>query len=177
MKIKKIFAGLICVLIVGISVILGLVLSEGNPEPMEFANKEISESSESILFLIDRVRYPAKAAIIPMDPMNSTMRLGISPETYELNFGIMPPNITVRKFINLQNNENSRVKICVITYGDIKPMVSIKESDIIMDGGGSSTVEVAFNASMIGNYAGEINVISRKPKYGVLDYVLPLLKC
>ncbi|MCK4490977.1 MAG: hypothetical protein KAU03_00020, partial [Candidatus Altiarchaeales archaeon] len=61
--------------------------------------------------------------------------------------------------------------------GDIKPLIKIRDEEIILEKNGQREVQIAFNATGVGAYTGEIDVIVKKPRYDMLKYLLPLTGC
>ena len=133
------------------------------------------ESSMGILFLNDITRYPARGNVTSLS--KSRISVGIASQTYELNFGRIPENLTVRKFIDIANNEEVPVKICILKRGSIGPMLRIREDEFVLEEKGEREVELLFNGSEVGSYQGEIDVVVRKPRYWPARYLLNFLEC
>jgi len=161
--------------LIGIALLLSL---EKNPSRGTFVKVVKFEQKKTPLFIQEVVRYPAYGNVTPfLLAGNKSIKIGVSSQTDALNFGVLSENLTVRKFINLRNNKESKVKVCFFSYGGIKPFVRIKGNNFIMGGKEAREVEIAFNATKIGSYLGEIDVVIRRPRYGLLQYFLPLVKC
>ncbi len=156
---------------------LGFICLEETPEPENFVKNKSLEHDEGIFFVKDIVRYPAKGNVTPLMRENRSIRLGIAAETYELNFGSIPQNLTVRKLINLRNNEDVPVKVCVLCYGGIKPLITVDKNNLILKKDEAKEIEIRFNATNIGSYTGEVDVVIKKPKYDPLAYLLPWVRC
>jgi hypothetical protein len=157
--------------------ILFAISMEKNPEPKNFVESLKFEQQEGFLFIREIVRYPTKGNVTPLLRTNKTIKVGVTTQTDELNFGVVPENLTVRKFINLRNNDKIAVKICVLSYGSIKPFIIVRDNDFLLKENDAKEVEIAFNATKIGSYRGEIDVVIRKPKYEALEKFLGLVKC
>ena len=169
---------LFLIILIFSSIILYLYYFEKNRTPERIVDKLKFEREEGNLFIKEVVRYPAMGNVTSFVSENNTIKLGVTTQTDELNFGVVPENLTVRKFINLKNNKKGSVKICIISYGNIKDFIKVKDgNDIILKGNETKEVEILFNATKIGNYKGEIDVIIRKPKYWVLEKFLGFIRC
>lgn len=181
MKGKKVIK-IAAIALVSLSLILSLGLFilislDKNPEPEEIINEAGFFHTESTLFLRDIVRYPLRANVTPLRTTDSKIRVGVSIETDELNFGVVSENLTVRKFINLKNNGKVPVKICIPSYGNIKPYIITRKNNFILREGQALEVEIAFNATRIGLYSGELDVIAIKPKHPFLANFLDWVEC
>lgn len=142
-------------------------------KPAEFVSNRTVIHEKALFFLQDTIKYPAECNITPSIEENRTIKMGIATHTYELNFGNVPPNVTVRKIITLENNEPRPVKVKFRVYGDIKPFVSFSEEDVILKPSERREFEVKFDARELGYYTGEIDVIVKAPRY---DFILPFLQ-
>jgi len=155
---------------------LGLILLGETPEPKEYVRKISREHTEDFLFEKDTDRIPARGNITYLGIENNTVKVGVSADPHELNFGVVPQNMSIRKFINLRNRDIN-VKVCVISYGSVKQFIEIKQNNFIMKTNESKKVMIEFSGDEIGSYNGEIDVIIKKPKYGFLEPLLPFVSC
>jgi hypothetical protein len=165
-------------LILMITLVAVGVSNETYKLPDDFVDNQSVDHSSGSFLIDDVVRYPAKANVTALNLSDRNIKVGVAAQTYELNFGNVPQNITVRKFINLGNGEKGPVRICVKARGNIGPHVYFNPGDnIILSGGEQKDLEVAFNSTRTDLYSGEIDLIVRKPKYGALEYFLFLIRC
>ena len=165
---------ILLILSLGLFILISL---DKNPEPEEIINESGFFHTESTLFLRDIVRYPLRANVTPLRIADSKIKVGVSVETDELNFGVVSENLTVRKFINLKNNDKVPVKMCMPSYGNIKQYVLLSKDNFILKEGQAVEVEIAFNATKVGLYSGELDVIAIKPKHPFLANFLGWVEC
>ncbi|HDH41410.1 MAG TPA: hypothetical protein ENG12_03280 [Candidatus Altiarchaeales archaeon] len=155
---------------------LGFILLGETPGPREYVRRISREHTEDLFFekAIDRI--PARGNITYLRVENRTIKVGVSADPDELNFGVVPQNMTVRKFINLRNKDIN-VKVCIIPYGSIRQFIKIEQNNFIMKTNESREVMIKFSGDKIGSYNGELDVITKKPKYGFLEPLLPFVAC
>lgn len=156
---------------------LGAIYTEGYNLPENFVNEESVDHSPGFFMINDIIRYPAKANVTPLD-ISKNITVGVAAQTSELNFGNVPQNITIRKFISLRNNEKTPVRICVLGRGDIAPHIQLTQGDdFVIQGNRARDMEMTFNSTDIGSYSGEVDIIVRKPRYGLIGYFMDLVRC
>ncbi len=168
---------LTAVVFLSILVTLGFILLNGTPAPEEYVQRITRENTEDFFFkkVIDRI--PARGVIIYRDIDNETIKVGVSTDPHELNFGVVSQNTTgITKILNI-HNKDVNVKTCVVPYGDIKQFVEIKNKEFVMKTDEKREITIRFSGDKIGNYTGEIDVITKKPKYGLLEPLLPFVAC
>ncbi|MEA3255769.1 MAG: hypothetical protein U9Q22_08055 [Candidatus Altiarchaeota archaeon] len=165
---------ILLILSLGLFILISL---DKNPEPEEIIKETGFFHTESTLFLRDIVRYPLRANVTPLRIADNKIKVGVSIETDELNFGVVSENLTVRKFINLKNNDKVPVKMCIPSYGNIKPYILLSKNNFILKEGQALEVEIAFNATKVGIYSGELDVIAIKPKHPFLANFFGWVEC
>ncbi|MBN2013674.1 MAG: hypothetical protein JW778_00690 [Candidatus Altiarchaeota archaeon] len=155
----------------------GFMLSGKTAEPEEYVQRITREGDESLFFdkIIDRI--PARVSVVHPRTENNTIKVGVSADTNELNFGVVIQNMSVRKFLNIASDDASTVKICIVSYGNISSFIRAEQVDFIMEKGDSTEVMLEFNGDLVGNYTGEVDVVTKKPKYGFLESLLPFVAC
>lgn len=166
----------ILVLVGGFSIAF-MIISDHVPEPKTFVTEQVVTRDDNMFFKRIIVRYPTRGNVTTFNISEKKISVGIAPERDELNFGRVPEGVTIRKFINIQNNEDCTVKTFIRVYGDIRPLIKIRDEEIILEKNGQREVQIAFNATWVGAYTGEIDVIVKKPRYDMLKYLLPLTGC
>ena len=165
-------------LILMVALIAYGVSNETYKLPDDYVDNESVDHYSGFFMMNDLVRYPAKANVTTLNLSDRNIKVGVAAQTYELNFGNVPQNITIRKFINLRNGEKGPVRICAKARGSIAPHVYFHPGDdMILSGGEQKDIEIAFNSSRTDLYGGEIDLVVRKPKYGILEYFLSLVRC
>jgi hypothetical protein len=166
-------AGVVSLSILAVS---GFILLSENTAPEEYVQKITRESREDFFFKKDIIRHPARANITYPQLENQTIKVGVSADTHELNFGLVIQNMTVRKFLNLRTGDVN-VKVCVVPYGSIKQFIEIEQNDFVMKTNESKQIMVEFSGDRVGSYTGEIDVIVKKPKHDFLEPLLLVIPC
>lgn len=156
---------------------IGFILLDKTVPPEEYTQSIVREQEEGLLFdkIIDRI--PTRANITSPRIENSTVKVGVSADTSELNFGVVIQNMSVRKFLNLGNSDDSAVKVCIVAYGNISQFVDVQNNEFTLEGGDGREVMIEFNGDRIGVYSGEVDVITKKPKYDFLKPLLSFVAC
>jgi len=144
-----------------------------NEPPNTFVENRTVSHKDSIFFKQDTVRYPAKAIVKNLTFVDNKVKIGIASQTYELNFGEIPIEVVVRKTILLKNNEMRPVKVKFAIFGNITPYIELDENYIILEPLESREIEVKLNATTIGEFNGELDVIVKSPKY---DFLVPFIE-
>ena len=89
-----------------------------------------------------------------------------------LNFGKIPENLTVRKYISLTNQENVKVLVKVKVFGNISKIITPSVEKIILGPGENFQVEITANTTnrCPGFYDGEIDIVVKKPLISYLSF-------
>jgi hypothetical protein len=167
---NKIFIGII------ISITLALVLLF-NKKPVSktgFVTNVSVEKSENPLFIHEIIKYPSNAEIIKAEP-NKSILIGLTADPWNVNFGILHPSYESRRFINVANYKDQPYHVKFVCYGNICPMISFSRNDFVLHKGDELQVSVILQTSSstkLGNYTGEVDVISEGTKIPFLDKVL-----
>jgi hypothetical protein len=118
-------------------------------------------------------RYPSAAEIVELNQEKTIIGFDVDPT--KLNFGMIPINGSYsRKTVNLTNMVDRGAKIYLDAYGNIRPYVSFGESRITLRKGESREIEIIFNSKTenltapLGNYTGEIDIVTQVPKYNFI---------
>ncbi|MBN2518298.1 MAG: hypothetical protein JXB14_05615 [Candidatus Altiarchaeota archaeon] len=145
------------------------------PTPAVFVAGRDSTMEESAFFNITTVKYGTSAVVKSLEVINQTVKMGVSTDPNEINWGVVPKGVFVGKTMNLGNTRPTDAKVNIAVHGDIKPFVSVVGGDtFILKSGESKSVELLFNASEIGEYVGEIDVYIRIPKNWLVKSFLDL---
>jgi len=173
---RKIKIVLLCALAALVVLVAGFVLRfEYNinslpPAPSEYASEITQVDNNNFIYKEKIIRYPAKGAVIPY-VLNETLKVGLSVDKDKLDFGLIPQGLSVNKVVEFKNNDYGPAKVLVATYGNIKPFVNTEKSFVIAAGDNRS-LNIVMNASVIGQYSGEIDVVMRVPRYESLYYLV-----
>ena len=168
LKLNAIWISLVAVVVFTYLLFLPLPKS-----PKKFVENVTSETEKSFFFLQTTIRYPAKGNVTELKIENQTLSVGVSVETFQLHFGRVPQNLTVRKIITLRNNENVPVKVRLRAFGNISQLIRFSKDELLLQPKKEARIYVIFNATKIGWFVGEVDVYLKKPKY---RFLVPLLK-
>jgi hypothetical protein len=146
--------------------------------PEDYVDKNTKDDSSGPLLINTIVRYAVKVNVTALDLSNRNITVGVASQTDELNFGNLPQNITMRKFLVLNNSENVPVKLCIVKRGDAAGNLHVAQGDsMIIPGKGRLELELNFNATQVGPYRGEIDLVVRKPRHEELKYFVSFIGC
>jgi len=153
-----------CLILLLISVLVVLVLTFFSlslpSSPVDIKNVEnlTFESSENSMFKEERWFYPLKGMVVEMK--NETIPIGIAGQTYELDFGRIPHNSSVRKIINIKSDNFAKVEM--YTSGNISSHILLPENFYIK--GQEKKITLTFNGTDMGNFTGTLlikNIITK----------------
>jgi hypothetical protein len=133
-----------------------------------------SDKKADLFFVYDIVKYPANVEIVELKN-ESTIPLGMSCESYNLSFGIIPIGVKSKKIINLANDKEEIYKVEIYAYGNISPMVSFDRNNFILKKGDEIKVTVTVDSNLCkkpGKYFGEIDVVSKRARIPFLSVIL-----
>ncbi|MGC9310539.1 MAG: hypothetical protein ACP5E4_02325 [Candidatus Aenigmatarchaeota archaeon] len=112
--------------------------------------------------------YDLKANVTELRLNDSKILIGISNDRDEINFGAVAENMTVKKFLDLQNNEETDAVIRLETSGSISPYVLFPQREFLLKSGEKREVEMRFDGAKIGYYEGTLAVDIITPKNRLL---------
>ena len=107
------------------------------------------------------IRYPSNVSVVLS--ARGKLPLGISTDTDKLNFGILPLNFSERKKINIRNPTKHVVEVRAYSFGNITKFLEYPRR-VIVAPGKTSGMTIRLNATELGNYSGEFDVVVRYPK-------------
>ncbi len=107
------------------------------------------------------IRYPLNVSVVSFG--NGKVPLGISTDTDKLDFGILPLNFSERKKINIRNPTNKNVELRMYSFGNITKLLKYTKR-IVVAPRQTKEITIKLNATEIGNYTGELDVLIRYPK-------------
>jgi hypothetical protein len=164
------------VILILLIICLIILISYNKPIiPREFVTNKTVERSENIFFMYETIKYPAIAYIRGFENDTSDIQVGISGETWYLNFGFMPLGVNQVKFFNLYNPREMGIKVGIVTYGNITNVLSFDKNNFIIKSNETANINIFLNTSKVtipGKYVGEVDVNTIKPKYKFLSQIL-----
>jgi len=166
---NKIFIGII------IPVALALIfLFYNRPVPKTGLVTNMSvEKSENPLFIYEAIKYPCNVEVIKAE-QNKSILIGFTADPWNVNFGILHPDYGGRRFINLANYKDQPYHVKLVCYGNICPMISFSQNDFVLHKGDELQVIVSLQtlpSTELGNYTGEVDVISEGTKIYFLNKI------
>jgi hypothetical protein len=176
MEKKVLLTAALALLVVAAAAAGFLILADKTPQPTDRVLAPVRRQTDGMFFKTVVVRFPARVLIVLPEIDNDTIKVGVSADWNELNFGVVLQNMTVKKFLTI-NNTDVNMKSCVLSYGSIGPLIKVPENNFIIKTGEAKDVLLEFSGPDLGNYTGEVDMITKKPKYGFLEPLLPWVAC
>ena len=142
------------------------------PEPKKFVENITVSNYSNFFFTYDIISYPSKVEIAQPTDANGSIVLGFVVDNWNLNFGSVPFNGSyVTRNVQIRNSKESDVEIIMKAYGNITPLVSFEENNILLKPDENVSVNILLQSKdyEIGNYTGQIDVIIKKPIYNFLS--------
>lgn len=137
----------VCICVIGVGIIISLSMQNN----------------------IKTVTYNLKANVTELRINNSKMLIGVSNNPDELNFGVLPVNLSIIKLLYLKNNEETKAVVKLAINGNISGFVEVTEECFILESKENKQVKLLFNGAKKGNYIGKINIDIITPKYAILE--------
>ncbi|MBD3155774.1 MAG: hypothetical protein GF368_03910 [Candidatus Aenigmarchaeota archaeon] len=169
MRTLKLFSLIIFALILFAGTIFCLdILNTSIDRPEDFVDNVTYDHKSGIFHDYSIIRYPARASIVDLRTGDNRNLIGISTESWVLDFGIAPiGNNTVKKKMTLSTKEGEGANIKLEAFGNISEMVNFGRNNFHLEG--KDTIFVFLNVTEnieVGNYTGEVDVIIRHKKIG-----------
>jgi hypothetical protein len=167
-------AAVVCGLLA--TAVLAVLYADQTPAPQTYAGAIVRENRPGIFFDTIVDRFPAKSEVSPPRVTNQTLNMGLSTDTDKLDFGVVSQNQTVRKFLNF-GSQYPALKACVVSYGSISPFITVERPSFYISEGETGEAMLEFSAPKLGNFTGEVDMITKRPKYDILSPLLPWVGC
>lgn len=110
----------------------------------------------SISFEEEKVQYDMKLAVM------ENVTVGISSDTFELNFGRIPLNGTSTKYISINYNSTTPAKVVLETKGNISKFLILEKNNFIIEK--NERFGILANGTEYGNYTGTLTIKVKKPR-------------
>lgn len=136
----------------------------------EYVKNATITKDEDALFVYQTFRYPAQIEIVEAN--TTGMKVGISGDTWRLDFGKIYETMGVKKYISLVNPEENEYKIKMSSIGNISQLVSFGKNNFIVEKGTSMNISVSVKGTASGNYTGEVVATLKRFKYHFFDWLL-----
>ena len=160
---------LISVLVVLVLTFLFSMMLPSSPVDIKTVENLTFESSENIMLKEEEWFYPLKGIVVEMG--NETIPIGIAGQTYELNFGRIPHNSSVRKIINMKSDNFAKVEM--YTSGNISSYIILPENFYMK--GQEEKIILTFNGTDMGNFTGTLLIKNIIPKNILAEEVIKLI--
>jgi len=125
------------------------------------------EKRSGILFDYEITRYYTSAKVIEVRP-GENYSIGVVTDPWNLVFGEIPGGGSyARRFIDLENLREKKVKVRIYSFGNISKKIKFSEESFWLDSMEKNRVEVYFftNETKSGFFEGEVRVEVKIPKY------------
>ena len=161
---KRIFLAITLILIIIIFLYFGL---GGPPAPDIFVENRTVTNFTNLFYDYEISKYYSDVEIIPLDN-GENVEIGFVSDTWNLRFGKLPGmGSYTKREMTLTNKNEFPSRIILKAYGNVSPLVVFNTSDFVLGGGEQITIDIYCfaNNTGIGIYSGEIDIISKRPKY------------
>lgn len=158
------------ILIVAIFVVGGIRINDYSYEEGNI----YFQKSHDLFFEYASVSYPASVRISSAGA-DGNITIGFSSDTDKLDFGTAVSGESIhRRFINLTNNENARLRVLIEKTGNISPMLSFSSSSFTLEEGETRQVSITLDPDHheTGFYEGRIEVIYKKPRMRFISFLI-----
>ncbi|MGC8993281.1 MAG: hypothetical protein ACP5H3_00700 [Candidatus Aenigmatarchaeota archaeon] len=132
-----------------------------------FVSNYTFEKKSGLLFEYEISKYPTYARILNVEP-GKNISIGVVNDPWNLAFGEVPGKGSfVRRYVDLQNLNDKKVKIELKVYGNISQKVNFSENNFWLFPNETKRVTIFFftNQTIEGYFEGEIDIIVKKAKY------------
>ncbi|MFH8080858.1 MAG: hypothetical protein QXO84_03205, partial [Candidatus Aenigmatarchaeota archaeon] len=127
------------------------------------------ERTEDIFFVYEKYSYPAKLMAMSF---NDSFQIGISTDTWILDFGQIYVGMGSRKYINVSASDD--VKVSLKATGNISSVMKFEKNNFLLLKGKSENIPIYVEPKSVGNYSGEVRLTFKRIKYPFFKW---LLKC
>jgi len=126
------------------------------------------EKRSGILFDYEITRYYTSARVIEIRP-GENYTIGVVTDPWNLVFGEIPAGGSyARRFIDLENLRENKVKVKLYSLGNISKKIKFSEEYFWLNPNEKKRIDVYFftNETKYGFFEGEVRVEVKIPKYG-----------
>jgi hypothetical protein len=124
------------------------------------------ERSSNILFEYQTFSYPARVKVLGK---TENMQIGVSGDTWLLDFGQIYVGVGSRKYVNITTNDSFKVSLKAV--GNISSIVKFEKNNFIVNGG-NIAIPIYVEPKRPGFYEGRIKIVFKKVKYPFLNWLL-----
>lgn len=135
----------------------------------DYVKTVTTERRENILFIYEIIKYPTYVEIIDKD---SDLSIGISLDPWLIDFGKINEGMSERRYINIKNDKDYIYKARLTSFGNISKMITFGKNNFLIESNEALNVSVSLNAMTPGNYTGEINIVLKRFKYPIFNWLL-----
>jgi hypothetical protein len=149
------------------AILLFFIIFFPKEEKVVFIKNYTLEKKSGLLFDYEITRYYTAAKVIERKP-GENYTLGIVTDPWNLVFGEIPGKGSyAKRFIDLQNLKDKKVKVELFVVGNISKKVKFSEDSFWLNPNEKKRIDVYFftNETKSGFFEGEIRVKVEIPKY------------
>jgi len=153
---------------------LSIIFSREKKVTTGFVTNVSFNVTEDLFFIHEIVKYPTNVTVVKLED-SSEVPIGITGDPWNINFGVLPVGVRGKRTINIANYKQPVFRIKIVCYGDICHMITFDKNDFLLHEGEEAQVVATLDTSLSpfsGDYKGEIDVISDRPKYSFISSIL-----
>lgn len=138
-----------------------------------FFTNILTEKKEKLFYVFEFESNHKTEVSITEQQNASNIFLGMTADNLE--FGIIPLGSISKRFLDLTNTDEKDYGILLMVTGNISPMVKFDKNDFVLHKNENVKITVSLNSSLapnLGNYTGEISIISKRPKFSFLNSLM-----
>ncbi|HEX33027.1 MAG TPA: hypothetical protein ENG01_01270 [Candidatus Aenigmarchaeota archaeon] len=151
---KRVILPVVVIIIIAIAI----VMSPFYVPPSDYVKNVTTYQKKGPFYMLLVYRYPVKANVTDV---GERANIGVSTDKDRINFGSVSKTLVVRKFLVIKNYENKTADVSLYIYGNVSAYAEIMENHFKLAPLSNKTVELKFNATDIGYYTGELDVVMR----------------
>jgi len=138
-----------------------------------YVDKVSVENKENLIFVYEIVRYPAKIDVMNLDKSN--LKLGVSVDPTIIDFGRIYEGMSGKRYINIFNNKDFIYKATLSSRGNISSMIEFEKNNFLIKERETLNISVTAKPINPGSYTGEIDVVLKRMKYPIFNWLLKWL--
>ena len=114
-------------------------------------------------------KYALEGNVSDLNLNGSKIVVGVSNDPTELNFGAIAVNMTVEKFVEINNSADRPAFVKISMIGNIVPYIRRQDNNFILESGSNRSIGMIFNGTQKGYFTGQATIQVITPKYPVLS--------
>ncbi len=135
-----------------------------SPGKIPTGNQTVHERLETRFFIVDVTRYPVWANVTERENKSERIKIGVNNDRDKLHYGVIPPDTSAEKKLELGNPTRIEMLVVIRTYGNASRYLEIYPERVAMKGESNTTIVSRFRGEEPGYYEGELDVVTLVPK-------------